>query len=83
MENADLVGLDLTLQIHDYLLPALDPPSAAARGLKDRVAGGRLGMSTGAGFRTWTPEEAADVRARLLQHLAGAWPATSRGGGER
>jgi 3-hydroxybutyryl-CoA dehydrogenase len=84
MENADLVGLDLTLQIHDYVLPTLDPPSGAAAGLKERVAAGRLGMKTGSGFRSWTPEAAADVRRRLMQHLAGAWPATSqRGGGER
>jgi 3-hydroxybutyryl-CoA dehydrogenase len=82
VENADLIGLDLTLQIHDYVLPTLDPPSEPARGLRDRVAEGRLGMRTGTGYRTWTPEAAADVRARLLQHLAGAWPATSHGGGE-
>jgi 3-hydroxybutyryl-CoA dehydrogenase len=78
MENADLVGLDLTLQIHDYVLPTLDPPSAASEDLKERVADGRLGMKTGAGFCRWSPEQAADVRARLLAHLAGAWPAMSR-----
>ena len=29
MENADLVGLDLTLDIHDYVLPRARPPSGA------------------------------------------------------
>jgi 3-hydroxybutyryl-CoA dehydrogenase len=80
MENADLVGLDLTKQIHDYVLPTLDPPSGSSAGLQDRVAAGDLGMKTGAGFRAWSIEEAGAVRRRLVDHLAGAWPVTSTGG---
>jgi 3-hydroxybutyryl-CoA dehydrogenase len=72
IENADLVGLDLTLAIHEYVLPELDPPSAPSSGLRRRVAGGELGMKTGAGFRTWSEREAAAVRERVLDHLAGA-----------
>jgi 3-hydroxybutyryl-CoA dehydrogenase len=80
MENADLVGLDLTKQIHDYVLPTLDPPSAASPGLQDRVATGDLGMKTGAGFRAWSADDAAAVRRRVVDHLAGAWPVVSTGG---
>jgi 3-hydroxybutyryl-CoA dehydrogenase len=82
MENADLVGLDLTLDIHAYVLPTLDPPSQPAEGLKQRVEAGDLGMKTGAGYRRWTAEEADEVRRRLLAHLAAATPTLEAGGGE-
>jgi 3-hydroxybutyryl-CoA dehydrogenase len=81
IENADLVGLDLTLDIHDYVLPTLDPPSQPAEGLRRRVQDGDLGMKTGAGYRRWTAEEADAVRRRLLAHLAAATP--TQAGGER
>jgi 3-hydroxybutyryl-CoA dehydrogenase len=80
MENADLVGLDLTLDIHQYVLPTLDPPSEPSRGLRERVSAGQLGMKTGAGYRTWSAEEAQEVRQRMLAHLAAA---KSLQGGER
>jgi 3-hydroxybutyryl-CoA dehydrogenase len=70
MENADLVGLDLTLAIHEYVLPQLDPPSQPSPGLRERVARGELGMKTGAGFRSWSEHEAAEVRQRVLDRLA-------------
>jgi 3-hydroxybutyryl-CoA dehydrogenase len=73
IENADLVGLDLTLDIHAYVLPRLDPPSEPARGLRERVERGELGMRTGAGYREWTPAEADAVRGRLREHLIAAW----------
>jgi 3-hydroxybutyryl-CoA dehydrogenase len=73
MENADLVGLDLTLQIHDYVLPTLDPPSQPSPGLRARAAAGRLGMKTGGGFHTWDEDSAAAVQRRLTEHLAAAW----------
>lgn len=79
IENADLVGLDLTLDIHDYILPRLDPPSEPARGLRERVSEGRLGMKTGAGFRDWTPAQADEVRAALRAYLV----RVSRGAGAR
>jgi 3-hydroxybutyryl-CoA dehydrogenase len=72
MENADLVGLDLTLAIHEYVLPELDPPSQPSPGLRARVDDGQLGMKTGAGFRSWSSEDAAAVRERVLSHLAAA-----------
>jgi 3-hydroxybutyryl-CoA dehydrogenase len=82
IENADLVGLDLTLDIHAYVLPTLDPPSQPAEGLKQRVEAGDLGMKTGAGYRRWTAEEADEVRRRLLAHLAAATPTLQAVGGE-
>jgi len=70
--NADLVGLDLTLAIHDYVLPKLSQPSQSSSGLAQRVASGDLGMGTGKGFLDWQPGEADAVRASLFEHLVQA-----------
>jgi 3-hydroxybutyryl-CoA dehydrogenase len=70
LENADLVGLDLTLAIHRYVLPHLDRTPGPAPLLRDKVAGGQLGMRTGEGFRRWSPGEPEAVRERLLRFLA-------------
>ncbi len=70
MENADMVGLDLTLSIHAYVLPTLDPPSQPAAGLRERVERGELGMKSGLGFRKWTKDRADRVRGRVSAHLA-------------
>jgi 3-hydroxybutyryl-CoA dehydrogenase len=68
-ENADLVGLDLTLAIHEYVLPHLDRAPGPAAVLREHVARGELGMKTGRGLRDWTADEAQAVRDRLLDHL--------------
>lgn len=69
LEQSDLVGLDLTLDIQDTLVPHLDRADAASEFLRQKVAEGKLGMKTGEGFRRWTPEEAEAVRERLGQTL--------------
>lgn len=70
MEQSDLVGLDLTLDIHRTLIPALDVTPAPHPFLVEKVEQGDLGMKTGRGFREWTPEQADAVRERLVRHLA-------------
>jgi 3-hydroxybutyryl-CoA dehydrogenase len=70
MENADLIGLDLTLDIHEYVLPRLAPPSQPSALLREYVRQGRCGMKSGAGLREWTPENADQVRAALGAYLA-------------
>jgi len=67
MEQSDLVGLDLTLAIHDSLMPTLDRTAGAHPYLVEKVKKGELGMDAGAGFRTWTPAAAKAVRDRLDQ----------------
>jgi len=67
--NADLVGLDLTLAIHRYILPHLSRAKEPSRTLQERVAAGQLGVKSGQGFRRWTKEEAEDLRRRLDEHL--------------
>ncbi|MDZ7684499.1 MAG: 3-hydroxyacyl-CoA dehydrogenase family protein [Gammaproteobacteria bacterium] len=65
MEQSDLVGLDLTLAIHESLMPTLDRTEDAHPYLIDKVHRGELGMDSGVGFRTWTPSSAKAVRDRL------------------
>jgi 3-hydroxybutyryl-CoA dehydrogenase len=81
IENADLVGLDLTLAIHEYLLPDLDRTPGPAALLRDKVARGELGMKSGKGFRTWLQGEPAAVRKRLLRYLAAQADAREGAGG--
>ncbi|MEM9812981.1 MAG: 3-hydroxyacyl-CoA dehydrogenase NAD-binding domain-containing protein, partial [Pseudomonadota bacterium] len=69
LENADLVGTDLTLDIHATVLADLEARPGPSPYLEALVAEGRLGMKSGQGFRTWTEAEAAAVRARVATHL--------------
>ena len=72
LENADLVGTDLTLAIHETVLPAIDDRPAPSPLLRDLVASGRLGMKSGEGFRTWTADEQAELRRLVQTHLKAA-----------
>jgi 3-hydroxybutyryl-CoA dehydrogenase len=69
LENADLVGTDLTLDIHNNILFDLESRQAPSPYLSKLVEEGRLGMKTGKGFRDWEGDEADQVRARVARHL--------------
>jgi 3-hydroxybutyryl-CoA dehydrogenase len=69
MENADMVGTDLTLAIHDYILKYLESSPEASPLLKDKVGKGELGFKSGKGFQTWTQDQIALSRKRLTEHL--------------
>jgi len=69
LENADYVGLDLTLAIHEAVLPSLNAdrgPSPLLRGL---VMAGNLGAPTGCGFFTWPPGARKAAAQRLAEHV--------------
>lgn len=69
LENADLVGTDLTLDIHATVLADLENRAGPSPYLEQLVTEGKLGMKSGEGFRRWTPDEAARVRTRVTTHL--------------
>ena len=69
LENADMVGTDLTLAIHKTVLPDIDARPGPSPYLEKLVADGKLGFKSGEGFRQWSPEQQAALRAKVVQHL--------------
>ncbi len=69
LETADMVGLDLTLQIHDYILRHLDRSTGPAPILKEKVRQGDLGFKTGRGFQEWRESSIEECKKRLMEHL--------------
>jgi 3-hydroxybutyryl-CoA dehydrogenase len=69
LENADLIGLEMTRAIHGYVLPHLDARPAPSPLLDELIDRGDLGMATGRGLRTWDGGEADAVRDLLFDHL--------------
>ena len=72
LENADLVGTDLTLAIHKTVLPDIDSRPHPSPYLEALVGAGKLGFKSGEGFRAWSPEAQAALRAKVLHHLKDA-----------
>jgi 3-hydroxybutyryl-CoA dehydrogenase len=72
LENADLVGTDLTLAIHQIVLNAIDSRPCPSPYLEKLVAEGRLGMKSGQGFHTWNTEDIAALQTRVTRHLRDA-----------
>jgi 3-hydroxybutyryl-CoA dehydrogenase len=70
MEQSDLVGLDLALDIAEVLYAHLDRTAGPHPFLRDKVKAGKLGMKTGEGLRRWSAGEADAVRMRLSRFLA-------------
>jgi 3-hydroxybutyryl-CoA dehydrogenase len=69
MEQSDLVGLNLTLDIAEVLIADLDRTAEPHPFLREKVKAGKLGMKTGEGLRKWAPGEADKVRERLSRFL--------------
>ncbi|MFT8246029.1 3-hydroxyacyl-CoA dehydrogenase family protein [Roseomonas sp. BN140053] len=79
IENADLVGLDLTLAIHRTVLPAIDSRPEPSPLLEQLIAAGKLGMKSGEGLRRWTPEQQAALRRDMVETLKRARANDARG----
>ena len=81
LENMDLVGLDLTKTIHDYLLQEIadnhTPSPLLSRWVKEQ----RLGMKTRQGFYDWTqrnPQELIEKRdQQIVEQLGKLYKHTS------
>jgi 3-hydroxybutyryl-CoA dehydrogenase len=69
LENADLIGTDLTLAIHQNVLADVESRPGPSPYLERLVAEGKLGFKSGEGFRKWSPEQQAALRSKVLQHL--------------
>ena len=70
LEQSDMLGLELTRNIHQVLLPDLDITQHVQPYLVELIEAGKTGMTAGEGFRKWTPEEAQAVRDRLDRFMA-------------
>jgi 3-hydroxybutyryl-CoA dehydrogenase len=69
LENADMVGLDLTYNIHNYIFKDLcdaKEPSPLLVKLKNE---GKLGFKSGEGFQHWTDEEKKQSSEALNEYL--------------
>jgi 3-hydroxybutyryl-CoA dehydrogenase len=71
LEQSDLSGLQLTLAIHETLMPALDNTPVPHPLLVQKVAKGETGAAAGQGFRRWQPGEAQARRDEITRELAG------------
>jgi 3-hydroxybutyryl-CoA dehydrogenase len=70
VENADMVGLDLTLAIHNTVLKDLEASPDPSPLLQEKVKRGELGFKSGKGFYDqWTQEDITRVRGNLLKYL--------------
>jgi len=69
LENADMVGTDLTLAIHEYILKHLENSPAPSPLLKMMVEDVDLGFKTGKGFMKWPEEKIKESRNKLQKYL--------------
>lgn len=69
LENADMVGTDLTLAIHNTVLGDIDSRPGPSPYLEKLVKDGKLGFKSGEGFRKWSPEQQQELRGKVLRHL--------------
>jgi len=69
LENADLVGIELTQDIHTQVLFDLDRSEKPSQYLQELRDAGRTGMAAGAGFRDWKDGDLAATKERVADHL--------------
>ncbi|MEM8632232.1 MAG: 3-hydroxyacyl-CoA dehydrogenase NAD-binding domain-containing protein [Pseudomonadota bacterium] len=69
LENADLVGIELTQDIHRQVLFDLDNSASPSPYLQKLRDTGRSGMAAGAGFREWDKDDLNATKARVAEHL--------------
>ncbi|CCQ94526.1 putative 3-hydroxybutyryl-CoA dehydrogenase [[Clostridium] ultunense Esp] len=69
MENADMVGLQLTYNIHDYILKYLEDSHEPLPIIKEYLAEGKEGFKSGEGFQSWIPEAIEKSKRDLNEYL--------------
>ena len=69
MENSDLVGIDLTLNIHNYILKHLADNHSPSPLLYEMLESGNLGTKSGEGWQKWSPEQIEALSSELREYL--------------
>ena len=69
MENADMVGTELSYQCQEYILPYLENSTVPSPLLAENLKEGKLGFKSGEGFQKWTKEEADERCDALNEYL--------------
>ena len=69
LENSDMVGTQLTWNIHSYVLPHLEDSHEPSPLLKQMLDEGKLGFKSGEGFMKWRQEEIDACNADLNSYL--------------
>ena len=69
VETADMVGLDLTLAIHNYILKYINADPTPSTTLQAKVEADELGFKSGKGFLEWSETEISESRQRLANYL--------------
>jgi 3-hydroxybutyryl-CoA dehydrogenase len=69
LENADLVGIELTQDIHRQVLHDLERSTHASPHLQSLLDQGHTGMAAGKGLREWSEGDVDATKARIASHL--------------
>lgn len=65
----DIVGLDIYNAVSTYLNKDLSDAKGPSKWVGEKVAKGELGVKSGKGFYSWTPEKIAQARKRLADQM--------------
>jgi len=68
-EQSDIIGADLVAAVMTELFPEIDRSTGPSAVLEKQKEKGELGMKTGKGFYTWTPESMEATRNRIALTL--------------
>ena len=69
LTNSDMVGTELTYNIHNYILQFLEDTHTPSPLLAKMKEEGKMGFKSGEGFMKWTPEEVEKQNADLNEYL--------------
>lgn len=69
LQNADMAGLDLILQSHEYILPHMERSGKPSTLLSEKNRARELGLKTGEGFYKWSPQYIEECQELLIEHL--------------
>ena len=69
IENSDMVGTQLTWNIHSYILKHIENSTEPSPLLKEMIDRGDLGFKSGKGFFEWDDEKVAKSKRALQEYL--------------